>query len=297
MDNMINLHDLDTLVCRPALAKDTDEVMELCSHIWDGGDYIPLVWEEWLADPDGLLGVAELGGRVAGVFKLTKFQEGEWYLEGLRVHPDFQEKGIASHIHKYVVDAWQQMGSGIIRLVTGSYNVKIHHLCEQTGFKRIAEFLPYRAPLLQKETYNFRELEVEDAPKAMEFVLASQAHALSSGLINLGWVYANPQIKHLQEVVGYKHAWWWQDHSGFISIWEDDEDGDHQPGIELIACQLSDLPALLLDYRRLMYKIGYKSAGWIAPNRPELVPVLETTGFERSWDKSLYIYELRSSGR
>ena len=57
---MINLDDLDTVVCRPALAKDTEEVMELCSHIWDGGDYIPQVWDEWLADPDGLLGVAEL---------------------------------------------------------------------------------------------------------------------------------------------------------------------------------------------------------------------------------------------
>ena len=77
--------------------------MELCSHIWEGGDYIPLVWDEWLADPDGLLGVAEMHGRVAGVFKLTKFQEGEWYMEGLRVHPDFQGKGVASHIHELCI--------------------------------------------------------------------------------------------------------------------------------------------------------------------------------------------------
>jgi GNAT superfamily N-acetyltransferase len=291
---MINLDNVDTIVCRPALEKDTEEVMELCSHIWDGGDYIPQVWEEWLADPDGMLGVTESNGRVVGVFKLTKFQEREWYLEGLRVHPDFQGKGIAAHIHDYIVDSWRRMGSGIIRLTTGSYNVKVHHMCEQTGFKRIAEFIPYRASFLQEETHNFTELKLEEAPRALEFVLTSQTHALSSGLINLGWVYADLQIKHIQEVVQNKHAWWWRDGLGFISIWEDDEDGDHQPGIELLACQLSDLPELLADYRRLMYKIGYKSAGWTAPNAPELLSLLVESGFQRSWDVSLYIYELRS---
>ena len=289
------LNDSDIIVCRPALEKDTEEVMELCSHIWDGGDYIPSVWDEWLAEPDGLLGVAESNGRVAGVFKLTKFQEQEWYLEGLRVHPDFQGRGIASHIHEYVLDTWRRMGSGIIRLVTGSYNVKVHRMCEETGFKRIGEFIPYRASCLLEETGNFTELKSEEAPHAMEFVLGCPTHALSFGLINLGWVYADPQIKHILEVIQSRHAWWWRDGMGFISIWEDDEDDDHQPGIELLACRLIDLPEMLMDYRRLMGKIGYKSAGWVAPNQAEVITLLENTGFQRSWDVSLYIYELRPS--
>ncbi len=294
---MIDINNLERVVCRPALAKDTEGVLELCSHIWDGGDYIPQVWEEWMADPDGLLGVAELGGRVAGVFKLTKFQEGEWYLEGLRVHPEFQGRGIAAHIHEYVVETWRYMGSGLVRLVTHSENVKVHRMCEESGFKRIAEFIPYRAPILPEEAENFTLLEMNEAPQALEFVLPSQTHALSSGLINLGWVYGDLQLKHLVEVVGHKHAWWWRDRSGFISIWEDEEDDVPQPGIELIACQMSELPELLLDYRRLMTKIGYTSPGWIAPNQPELLPLMEKAGFTRSWDKSLYIYELRSSDR
>ncbi len=291
---MVNLDNLEAVVCRPALAKDTENVLELCSHIWDGGDYIPQVWDEWLADPDGLLGVAELRGRVVGVFKLTKFQEGEWYMEGLRVHPEFQGKGIASHIHDYVVETWRRMGNGIIRLVTHSENVKVHRMCEESGFRRVAEFVPHQAELIQEETNTFALLMLEDSAQALKFISNSPSHALSSGLINLGWVYADPQVKHLHEVIGNKHAWWWRDGAGFISTWEDDDD-ILRPGIQLIACQLNDLPDLLLDYRRLMYKIGYTSAGWIAPNKPELLPVLEKTGFQRSWDKSLYIYELRSS--
>jgi GNAT superfamily N-acetyltransferase len=294
MMKMINLYDLAIVICRPALAKDTEEVMELCSHIWDGGDYTPQVWDEWLADPDGMLGVAELSGQVVGVFKLTKFQESEWYLEGLRVHPDFQGKGIASHIHEYVLETWRRMGSGIIRLTTGSYNLKVHRMCEQTGFKRIAEFIPFRAQCLMETTRSFTKLKLEEAPKAMEFVLGSQTNALSSGLINLGWVFADLQLKHIQEAIQEGHAWWWMDGLGFISIWEDREDDEHSPGIQLVACPVSELLDLLVDYRQLMGALGYKSAGWVAPNQPEVLSSLEKAGFQRSWDVSLYIFELRS---
>lgn len=291
---MVDLENLSKVVCRPALQKDTDDVLELSSHIWEGGDYLPRVWEEWLNDPDGMLGVAELGGRVVGTFKITKFIAEEWYLEGLRVHPDFQERGIASHIHEYVLETWRRMGKGVLRLTTGSYNIKVHKMCERTGFKRIAEFIPYRAPKLPEGTSNFTLLKAGEVQSALEFVTNNPVHALSSGLINLGWVYANPQLKHVQEAIQSKHAWWWKDGSGFLSIWEDDETEVREPGIELIACDVNDLPELLADYRRLVGAIGYNSAGWVAPNAVEVISCLEATGFERSWDVSLYIYELRS---
>ena len=119
-------------------------------------------------------------------------------------------------------------------------------------------------------------------------------HALSSGLINLDWVYANPQLNHIEEAVGSSHAWWWRGRAGFLSIWEDDEGEAREPGIELLACQVGDLPDMLTDYRRLMGMVGYDSAGWVAPNQPEVIGFLEGAGFSRSWDVSLYIFELRS---
>lgn len=283
------------VVCRPALPKDTDQVLELCSHIWDGGDYIPHVWDEWLADPEGLLGIAELAGRVVGIFKLTKFQEKEWYLEGLRVHPDVQGMGIASHIHKFVLETWKRMGSGTVRLVTASYNVKVHRMCEENGFKRVAEFIPYRAVALQGGQAAFALTEVDEVGQVLDLLNRSQTRACSAGLINLRWVFCDPQVKHVLEAIGYRHAWWWHDRAGFISIWEDDEGSVREPGIQLFACSFSQLEELLLDYRKLMGDIGYKSAGWVAPNDPRVISALEKTGFERSWDNSIYAYELKSA--
>lgn len=292
---MLFQNEMNQIVCRPALPMDTEQVMELCSHIWEGHDYIPRVWNEWLADPDGLLGVAVMDGRVAGVFKLTKFQDMEWYMEGLRVHPDFREKGVASHIHNYVVDTWRKMGSGVIRLVTHSENVKVHHMCEQSGFKRIAEFIPYRAPSLQGVKNDFTPVKIEEAQEALDFVQSSATHAMSAGLVNLEWVYANPQIKHLRQVINHQQAWWWRNGAGFLSFWVDEEDELSLVGVQLVGCSLGDLADLLHDYRILANDLGHESANWVAPNQPDVIMSMDKAGFERDWDKSLYIYELKSS--
>ncbi len=293
MNNMI---DSESVVCRPALRQDTAQVMELSSHIWDGGDYIPMVWDRWMADLEGLLGVAELHGRVAGVFKLTKFREGEWWMEGLRVHPDFQGKGVASHIQKYIVETWRRIGSGVIRLATASFNVKVHHMSEQGGFKRIAEFIPYKAPVVQESINDFIPLAHDEAQKALDFVTGSPAHALSAGLINLGWMFANPHLTKIEEEIDRKQAWWWRDGAGFLSIFEDEEDDGNEAAVQLMGCSLADLPQILVDYRKLAGSLGLHLAGWMAPNHPQVIASLEKTGFERAWDHSLYIFELRSEG-
>ncbi len=106
----------------------------------------PQVWEEWLADPDGLLGVAELGGQVVGVFKLTKFPEQEWYMEGLRVHPDFQGRELPPIS---MITCWRpggEWGVGSSAWRPARITSKCTRCARETGFKRVAEFIPYRAP-------------------------------------------------------------------------------------------------------------------------------------------------------
>jgi hypothetical protein len=213
-------------------------------------------------------------------------------MEGLRVHPDVRDRGVASHIHNYVLETWRKLGRGVIRLTTGSYNVKIHQMCERSGFKRIAEFIPYRAQKLMEETTSFNPLEPDEAQAAMDLVQGNPVHGMSAGLINLGWVFADPQMKHIQDAIKAGHAWWWKGGKGFLTIWEDGEDERHEPGIQLVACPEGDLCELLQDYRRLVASLGYESAGWVAPNYPQVLSCLEQAGYKRTWDVSLYIFEL-----
>lgn len=108
----MNSQEKLTVVCRPARQSDTQEVMELTSTIWEGDDYVPKVWQDWLADPEGILAVAEHEDRVIGLGKLTLLAPGEWWLEGLRTHPDFEGHGVASHLHEYLLNFWLQNGKG-----------------------------------------------------------------------------------------------------------------------------------------------------------------------------------------
>src|SRR5215468_5486230 len=54
---------MDDLLIRQAQPQDKAAVLAFCAHTWDWGDYIPQVWDEWLADPSGCLLVAILADR------------------------------------------------------------------------------------------------------------------------------------------------------------------------------------------------------------------------------------------
>ena len=55
---------------RAARATDRSAVLAFCERTWASGDYIPYVWDEWLADEDGELLVAALGERPVGLLHL-----------------------------------------------------------------------------------------------------------------------------------------------------------------------------------------------------------------------------------
>lgn len=292
------------VLCRPARQTDTADVLELTSTIWDGNDYVPSVWAEWLADPDGTLAVAESQGRVLGLAKLTRLSERDWWLEGLRVHPEYQGRGIASQLHDYLVARWLEIGSGALRLGTNAERLPVHHMCQRSGFAKIAEFTWYIAPSLpgwgqhpggSYEASIFKPLTVQEIPQATAFALKSPSLALSSGLMDLYWRWAAPAEAYLIPEVERRRAWWWRERRGLLVVGEDeDREGAAFANIMLMACPLEELPACLEDYRRLSAGLGYSKAGWLAPLHPVLSSGLEAAGFERDWEKSLYLYEKTS---
>jgi GNAT superfamily N-acetyltransferase len=105
------------------------------------------VWREWLDDPEGLLATAQYGSHAVGIAKVTHLSPGQWWLEGLRVNPNFQGLKIGSHLHEYMDRWWLRHGDGVIRLMTSSQRVQVHHLCERTGYTKLGEVAGYRLDL------------------------------------------------------------------------------------------------------------------------------------------------------
>ena len=292
----LNTFSSPRVVCRPALPRDTADVLEFTKFIWEGHDYVQYAWNGWLADPQGILAVAEYAGHAVGLAKMTLLSPGQWWLEGFRVDTKFQGQKIGSHIHAYLDEWWLEHGNGIARLMTSSQRVQVHHLCEKFGYAKTAEVAGFLAPPLAESTETFRLLQENEIPAAVHYVESSSSSLLCNGLIDLGWRFVTPNPDTFRELVKEKLAWWWREREGLLLAWEDKgetPEDERLMAIGLPACQLEALTEFLLDVRRLAMQLGHDNVYWIAHLRDELMEVLNKAGFERKWENAGYIYEKR----
>lgn len=290
--------------CRPAQKSDTPAVLELTAHIWDGEDYVPEVWHEWLADPQGRLLVAEYQGRVIGLGKLSRISEEDWWLQGLRVHPEFEGRGVASQLHEALMQAWQEIGRGTVRLATASFRYPVQHLSERLGFRKVGEFTPFAAPTGPDETGAkpantparvdkiFTPLKKEETGDALAFALTSESLALNYGHIDMSWEFVPLRAEYLDRFSSEGQAWWWRDRQGLLATYQEpDNEGVPMLAAEFVACSLAELSACLLDFRRLAAAQGLHKAAWMVALHPKLAPALQAAGFQRDWEHAMFLYE------
>ena len=292
---MAQINSSIQVLCRPALARDHADVAEFCKGIWDGGDYVPDMWDEWLNDARGLLAVAEIDGQVIACSKITWMSEGQWWLEGFRVDPKFHGQKVGSRIHGYVTDWWLERGDGILRLMTKSDNFAVHRVCDKTGYIKTHEVCGYRTAPLTDPSADFSP--ITDLPKAATFAIASESIQTTAGLADFGW-----RVGMLDESIfkvysadesDYQHTfYWWRDKQGLLSVWDNEDDERRTLCLGVVACNLSNMRALLLDARRFAAQKNFDSVFQIAFDMPQITSQLEAAGFERYWKHSnAFIFE------
>lgn len=111
--------------------------MEMTRDIWDGHDYLPRVFDEWLSDAGATFQAAEVDGLVVGVHRVRPYAPGLAWYEGLRVASTHRRQGIARAMLEAAVDGARQQGFREMRLATG--NVDAASLFESAGFHRVAD--------------------------------------------------------------------------------------------------------------------------------------------------------------
>lgn len=290
---MITLFTEPRVVIRPTLPSDTPDVLEFCKYIWEGNDYIPYVWNEWMADPAGHLFTAEYAGHAVGIARVTHLAPRQWWFEGLRVNPEFHDKKIGSALHEYITDWWLSNGDGTVRLWTNAKRVKVHHLCEKLGFIHTQEVAFYTAAPIDEPIDSFEPVHESEIPEAADFSLRSSSLPFIGGLMDTGWQPVVPNEHSFHEMLrrGEGNCLWWQGRRGLVGLWEDIDETAMHPIIGLAACETADLPPLLLDIRRLTAKNGMQKVMWNASVTPELNAVLLSAGFGRESDQSNYQFE------
>lgn len=278
------------LLCRPVLPADKDQAFVFLRRIWDGEDYLPEVWDDWLADPRGLFVAAELEGRVVGLGRLTDLGEGEAWLEGLRVHPDLEGRGIATHIHHYLLERWRASPATVVRLATASTRSAVHRLCQRTGFIRVANLIDVAAPAVSGR-HDFTRLAPERVVEPFMGWEGTEVGRAVSGLMELDWTWARQTPQRLRVLASRETAWSWGEGQGAIVATSQNSDDEHCLRLHSIAVDVAGLSSLLEDARRLAWEIGLAEVRWRAPADEMWMPLLLGAGFEPRWSMTLFVYE------
>src|SRR5882672_12016852 len=119
---------------RPA---DRERVTEICRDVWDGHDYIPRVFDDWVADAGSTFHAAELEGVVGGVQRMRPYAPGLIWYEGLRVASTHRRQGLARAMLQSAIAEAREQGFRAIRLATG--NPTATKLFEELGFVRVQD--------------------------------------------------------------------------------------------------------------------------------------------------------------
>ncbi len=275
------------VVIRPALPRDKADVAEFTKSIWDGHDYVGRVFPRWLEDPRGILLAAEYAGHCVGCAKVSSVAPGEWWLEGFRVDPNFQDKKIGSRLDAVSNEWWEEHGDGVVRLMTNSRRVKVHHLSEARGFKRLGEIYAYEAEPLAEFTDAFTPVKLDEVNEAVAFCQRVE----QDRLMGVGWTFSMPSFTTLYAAAQDGLAWWWRGQTGILAAWrDDDERGDHLT-VGLDVCAGDERAEMLMDYRRLVSLRGEIVASWMAVVSESLGQTLQAAGFKCMWEDGGYLYE------
>ena len=136
---------------------DKPALMAIAARIWDGTDYLPAVFEDWVADPAGEFTAVLLNGRIVGCGKLTFLTPVDAWFEGLRKDPDLAEKGVTTAVTAYFLSKLAgRRDLASIRFSTYVKNLASITANERHGFRRLLT--------LSCKTWNAKRGELEAFP-------------------------------------------------------------------------------------------------------------------------------------
>ena len=129
------------IAVRRATASDKETVLSFATRTWDGWDYIPEVWDDWLVATDGVLLVAtsQADDRPIALTRLAVLSDDEGWLEGIRVDPAVRGRGVATNLQVAEL-AWAHAHDlRVLRYMTGQGNEGSLKLGAHHGFAVVGD--------------------------------------------------------------------------------------------------------------------------------------------------------------
>ncbi|MBU4486966.1 MAG: GNAT family N-acetyltransferase [Candidatus Delongbacteria bacterium] len=182
------------LKIRKMTQKDKPRMLEIVKNIWDGNDYLPLVFDTWIKDKKGeFVAAVDEKGEIIGFEKLTMLSDNDVWIEGLRKDEKSNIKGVGHFLTEYFLSELSKDPKiKTIRFATYFRLVKSIGLFSKMGFRIIEKrnHKYYRLPKLKNiPAYEGNRAEVTyDKTAVLNFIHKSDWLKKNKKGICYSWV-------------------------------------------------------------------------------------------------------------
>lgn len=278
---------------RRAEAADRPEMLAITSEVWEGHDYVPRVWGDWLAEPQGYTQVAVLDGQVVGLEHVALRADNTGWIEGIRVAETARGKGVGDSLLADATDWARRMGLDAVALATSDENRAARRLAEKAGLRPIASFrsvaadaAPATAPLPK-----VRVSAPADVEEVWSFIQTRVPEHEGRHFYTEGWTVHQLTPSHLSSLlatfavcsVGDR------DTSALAAITAAPDRPNLRLG--LLAGEESDLADLCMWLRDRALRAGAAGVHATVESTPGVDRALERAGFRSLWGNEMLLYE------
>jgi ribosomal protein S18 acetylase RimI-like enzyme len=250
--------------------------------LWGGHDRVPALFGRWVTHRSGPFFVAEVGGRVVGMGKLTLVTAREAWLEGGRVAPRWRRKGLATALIAYRLGYAREGGFAIVRFSTASDNTPIHRAARRFGFRRVRAYVRYEAPA--REGVGPRRARSGDAAAVLRLLDPYVR-------VDRGWEWRALTPEDVREAIANGRAFVAGEGAARAAVVVSRA---HDASLPIVAVggEGAPLRALLRGLRAEAARRGLSEVGVYAAGAA-VRSAARGAGYARPWDGGAYLYEKR----
>ncbi|HYV21423.1 MAG TPA: GNAT family N-acetyltransferase [Candidatus Bathyarchaeia archaeon] len=270
------------LLIRRARRSDKRDVLAAVRTIWGGEDRIPDVFDTWVTHRTGPFFVAESGGRVIGMGKLTVVSPTEAWLEGGRVAPRWRRKGIATALIAHRIAYARDRGFRVLRFSTASDNTPIHRAAKHFGFRRVVALSRREAPAMAAGAPPTR------ATRTQERAVLGRVGALVQ--LGHGWEWREITARDVRSAVARSRVFVSGKDVGAVAVLGQRYDASLM--IAAIGGHARPLTDLLRGLRAEARRRGLDDVSFYVSN-PSEGRAARSAGYTRPWSGEVYLFEKR----
>jgi len=190
-------------IVRPLKLEDLNDISDISKDIWNGNDYLPKIFHEWITAPGLFLGIEDREKHhIIATGKYSYLHDGTGWLEGLRVHSAYRNLGLSKILLQFLFtraleDLRQNKIQRIANCTHLSNEISIH-LSQQNGFVIEQRFLVVQA----EHQANYTPIKIQSWQPTYEEIQAQPYFRNTHGLICQSFLVQSIHPRWFEEISG-----------------------------------------------------------------------------------------------